>query len=113
MAALHPERGQASVELVALVPLLILLAAFAAQLLAVGYTLWSAAEAARAGARAAYVGADPERVAARAVPTVLEPLRVREAGAAIEVSLPVPRLLPMLPRIPVTAAAGLDPGARQ
>ena len=111
MAAWHPERGQASVELVALVPLLILLAAFAAQLVAVGYTLWSAAEAARAGARAAYVGRDAERVAARSVPAALEPPRVRESEAAVEVSLPVPRLLPMLPRIPVTVAAGLDPGA--
>ncbi len=54
----HREEGTASVELVAVVPLLLLAALVAAQIGLAGQALWSAGIAARAGARAALVGGD-------------------------------------------------------
>ncbi|MGH2955572.1 MAG: TadE family type IV pilus minor pilin, partial [Solirubrobacterales bacterium] len=58
--------GQASVELVALLPALALCVALAVQAVAAGWALWTAGNAARAGARAEHVGADGEAVARRA-----------------------------------------------
>jgi len=62
------EEGTASVELVAVVPFLLLAILVAAQLGLVGQALWSTAVAARAGARAALVGGDPETAVRRALP---------------------------------------------
>lgn len=104
------ERGQASVELVAVVPLLLLVALAFAQLLVVGYALWSAGDAARAGARAALVGGDPERVAERAVPGPFR-ARVRVRDARVRVELAAPALVPGLPAMPVSASSEL-PGAK-
>ena len=56
VAASAERRGQASVELVAAIPALVLVTLLVAQLALAGYALWSAGVAARAGARAAYVG---------------------------------------------------------
>lgn len=103
------ERGQASAELVAVVPMLVASVLVAAQLAAAGWSLWSAASAARAGARSAHVGGDAERVALGALP---EPLRedadVEQEGS-FRVRVSVPRLMPGLPRLPLSAAARLDP----
>src|SRR3954453_24189564 len=63
--AFRRDRGQASVELVAVVPVLLLVTLVVAQLAVAGYALWSAAAAARAGARAGYVGGDAEAAAGR------------------------------------------------
>lgn len=60
--------GQASVELLAILPVLVVCALIAAQALSAGWALWSAASAARAGARAEHVGGDGERAARRALP---------------------------------------------
>jgi hypothetical protein len=77
VARSREERGQAAVELVAVLPLLVVLLAALWQAALVGHTAWSAAAAARAAARAHAVGAD-ERAAARAhLPAWMEPgLRV-------------------------------------
>ena len=62
------ERGQASVELVAAVPALLLLALALLQLLAVGYAAVLAGDAAEAGALAVAGGGDARAAARRAVP---------------------------------------------
>jgi hypothetical protein len=58
--------GQAAVELVALLPLIVLLALLAWQAVVFGQAVWLSGSAARAAARAAAVGEDPA-AAARAV----------------------------------------------
>jgi hypothetical protein len=75
----HGERGTASVELVAAVPFLLLALAVAAQIALAGQALWSASVAARAGARAALVGADPKAAARRA-----GALALAEGGSAAD-----------------------------
>lgn len=99
--------GAASVELVAVLPALLLALLIAAQLAATGHSLWSAALAARAGSRAAVVGDDGARAARRALPSVLrERARIEEEGG-VAVTVAVPRLLPLLPRLDVGAEAAL------
>jgi hypothetical protein len=62
------ERGQASVELLALLPALIALSLAALQLLAVGYAVVLAGSAAEAGALALAAGADAEAGVREALP---------------------------------------------
>jgi hypothetical protein len=103
------EEGTASVELVAAIPFLLLALAVAAQIALAGQALWSASVAARAGARAALVGADPKAAARRALPTVMrDGAEVKEEdGGEISVEVPVPTLLPQLPTVKVGARSGL------
>jgi hypothetical protein len=104
----HGERGTASIELVAAVPFLLLALAIAAQIALAGQALWSASVAARAGARAALVGADPKEAARRALPDVMrDGLAVKDEDGAVQVQVPVPTLLPQLPTVRVTARSGL------
>ena len=88
------ERGQASIELVAAVPIVLVLGAIAWQLALAGHTAWMAASAARAGARADLVGHDPRAAARSVLPRSLEEqLRVeRREPAGIKVSIGVPLL---------------------
>jgi hypothetical protein len=98
------ERGQAGVELVALVPCLLLIVAALAQGCLFALCAVAAERAASAGARAAARGAAPG-VAVRAVlPGALaRSARVRvDADGAVAVRLTVPRLLP-LPSLTVGA----------
>ena len=83
MARVSPESGQASVELVAVVPFVILAALAAWQIALAGHTLWLTAGAAGAAARADTVGASPERAApGRALPEAMERgLWVERVGA--------------------------------
>jgi hypothetical protein len=105
------ERGQASAELVAVIPALLLAVLVAAQLGLVGWALWSAGSAARAGARAAHVGGDAESAARSALPTHLRKgARVTEEGE-VGVRVRVPTLVPGVPHIPLEASADLDPEA--
>ena len=87
------ESGQASVETVAVLPLVLLAAALAWQLVLTGHTLWLAAGAARAAARAELVGQSPARAARSALPRSLERdlsvRRVDGAGIRVEVRLPL------------------------
>jgi hypothetical protein len=92
--------GQATVEFVALLPLLALVALALGQAASIGWTAWSAAGAARVAARAAALGEDPAKAARGALPAVLG-RRVRvtvgagsEARDRTTVRLRVPSLVP-------------------
>lgn len=104
------EAGTASVELVAVVPFLLLAVLVAAQLGLAGQALWSAGIAARAGARAALVGADAAAAARRALPPSMRDGAKVEDGDPVAVRVAVPRLLPAMPRLTVGAEAALEPG---
>jgi hypothetical protein len=110
---LRTESGQASVETVALVPLVVLAATVAWQLVLTGHTLWLCAHAARAAARADLVGASPARAARSALPRSLErDLSVRRLdGGGVRVELRVP-LLHRGWRSPVEVAASSSLGDR-
>jgi hypothetical protein len=103
------ERGQASVELVAALPALFLALLVAAQLALAGYALWSAALAARAGARASAIGAAVAPAARRALPAAFRAsARVRSNGE-VEVRVSMPRVVPGLPPLRVSASSNLSP----
>jgi hypothetical protein len=91
----HTQSGQASVELVAMVPVILLLGAVAWQLALAGHTAWLAAHAARAAARADAVGEGPADAARSALPRSLEDdLEVeRLADGGVRVSVKVPLLM--------------------
>ena len=72
MRSWRREDGQAAVELVALLPLVALLAAGAWQLVVAGHAAWSADAAARAAARAAATGGDARAAARASLPGRLE-----------------------------------------
>lgn len=87
--------GQASIELVAVLPLVMLAGAVAWQLALAGDVAWMSAHAARAAARADAVGRGPEAAARRSLPRSLgRGLRVRRLpGGGVRASLRVPLLL--------------------
>jgi pilus assembly protein CpaE len=100
------ETGQASVELVAALPFVLLLGAVAWQLALAGHAALMSAHAARVAARADAVGRDPRAAARSALPEVLrgglEVRRLREGGVRVRVR--VPMVLPAT-RAPVKVAA--------
>lgn len=108
--AVHGEEGTASVELVAAVPFLLLAVLVAAQIALAGQALWSASVAARAGARAAAVGRGATAAARSALPPVLRREAKVDDGGGVSVRVEVPRLIPSLPTVRVSAASALEPG---
>src|SRR3954468_11167332 len=83
------EAGQASVELLAAIPALLLIAAVVWELALAGQSAWLCANAARAAARARVVGRDAGAAARSALP---EPMRrgmevERQSGGAVRVRL--------------------------
>ncbi|HET6449203.1 MAG TPA: hypothetical protein VFG31_08845 [Conexibacter sp.] len=102
--------GQATVEFVALLPVLGTLVALLWQALLAGETIWLSGAAARAAARAAVVGADPADAARSVLPTRLERgLRVRrDSDGAITLMLRVPAALGGGTVAPVTARARFE-----
>jgi hypothetical protein len=100
--------GQASVELVAVLPALAVCLVIAGQTVAVGWALWSAGTAARAGARAEEVGGSGEAVARRALPSTLRDDAVVRTSDGVRVKVRVPSLLPGVTLPFVTAASTLD-----
>jgi len=96
---------------VAVVPLLLLGLLAAAQLIVAGWALLSAGEAARAAARASYLGADADAAAARVLPGVLGRPTVSEAEGEVSVSVTAPALVPWLGEVPIAVSAALDPAA--
>ncbi|WP_217913187.1 hypothetical protein [Miltoncostaea marina] len=111
MTGRRAPRGQAAVELVALLPAVVLAALVVAQIVLAG-SLWTlAGGAARAGARAAEVGAPAEAAARAALPgrhaggARVQAVTAAGAPARVRVRLPVPRLLPLVPRFHVSASA--------
>jgi pilus assembly protein CpaE len=88
------ERGQASVELIGVLPAALLVIAIGWQLLLAGHASWLAANAARVAARAQAVGGDPEAAARSSLPTYLERhLEVSGDGDRVRVRVRVPLLL--------------------
>jgi hypothetical protein len=96
--------------LVAALPALFLVTLVAAQFAVVGYSLWGAGVAARAGARAAYVGGDAERAARASLPAALRESAFVSEGSGVRVRVRAPSLIPGLPRVPLTARAALGAG---
>jgi uncharacterized protein (UPF0333 family) len=89
---LRPDRGQASVELVALLPLVAALLAALWQLAVFGHTAWAASGAARAAARAEAIGLSAAHAARAHLPARLERgLRLRtSADGRVTVTVRVP-----------------------
>jgi hypothetical protein len=96
--------------LIGVIPFLLLAVLVAAQIAAAGAALWSAGVAARAGARAAIVGGDPRAAARGALPGPMRRGAEVDDGDPISVHVPIPRLLPGMPELTVSAGASLEPG---
>jgi hypothetical protein len=89
------EGGQASVELVALLPMLAIVGALVWQAVVAGQAIWLTGAAARAAARAAAVGGDTRAAARGALPPRLERgLAISsESGGEVRVAVRVPSVL--------------------
>src|SRR4051794_2181315 len=103
--------GQASVEFVALLPALAAFLAIAAQTVVVGWALWAAGNAARAGARAQEVGADARAAARQALPGALRSCATIRDADGVRVRVRIPALVPGISLPPVSAASKLGDGA--
>lgn len=104
--------GQASVELIALLPALALIATLALQALLAGSTLWLTATAAREAARARALGGDPEAAARAALPAwSRDDLRVTtdSDGDGVRVRVEIPSLVGGLRLGSVTVPARMEP----
>jgi hypothetical protein len=104
-------RGQASVELVAALPALLLAALVALQLLAAGYALTLADGAAEAGALALASGGDAAEAARKALPGWAEDdVSVAVEGGRVTVRLRPPSPLPAIAdRLAVSSSASARP----
>jgi hypothetical protein len=102
-------RGQASVELIAGLPALLLLAMVVMQLLAVGYTAVLAGDAAEAGALALARGGAADAAARSAAPGWARVgMRVQRMPGAVHVQMNPPRLVPWLGRaLRISASAAV------
>lgn len=111
----HParrgERGQAAVELVALLPLAVLLAALLWQAVVAGQAVWLAGSAARAAARAEAVGGDVRDAARSVLPARLERglvvARARDGADGVRVAIAIPAVVGGMRLGTVSARAGL------
>lgn len=89
------ERGQASIETVVLLPVLVAVTFAMWQAALAGWTLVSAESAARAAARAALAGSPTRPAALAALPeSMRRGARVDEAGGAVTVRVRIPAVLP-------------------
>ena len=107
---MHPRpddaRGQAAVELVALLPLALVLLAGAWQAVLAAHTQWSASAAARAAARASAIGLETLPAARRALPESLDGrVEIEEDERGVAVHIAVPPVLPGLDLGTLTARA--------
>jgi hypothetical protein len=104
------ERGQALVELLAAVPLVLILGVVLMQLLALGYSSVLAGSAAEAGALALAAGADPEAGVREALPGWSRArARVSVRGGRVRVALRPPSPLRALSRrLEVSGEAAVD-----
>src|SRR4051794_17031571 len=102
--------GQASVELVALLPVLAAIALLAWQALVAGHAWSLAGAAAREAARADALGADPRAAAVSVLPRALRhDLRVTAGADGVRVRVEVPRVLGGLDMGSVTVRAAMEP----
>lgn len=104
------ERGQGSVELLCMLPLLLVVALGAAQLLAVGYASVLAGNAAEAGALSLAGGGDGRSAAHAALPGWSRAsAEVSRSGGEVRVSLHPPALITALAReLEVSATAAVE-----
>jgi len=95
MSRLRAQDGQASVELVALLPLLAVVAAVLWQAVVAGQAVWLAGTAARAAARAEAVGADAPAAARRVLtPRLGQTARITTSSdGAVTVSVRIPSVV--------------------
>ncbi len=105
------ESGQSAAELVAVIPLLLVVVLALAQAAIAGHAAWSAANAARAAARVAHVGGDAEEAALASLPEHLAKGAEIDDNNGVEVRVKAPALLPGVPSISLSASASLDPAA--
>lgn len=109
---LAAESGQAAVEFVAAVPVVLFLGLGLWQAVVAGQALWLCANAARVAARADVVDRDPAKAARSALPRTLEHgLRVRRKGSRVQVAVRVPWVL-RPSRSPLTVSASASLGER-
>lgn len=107
---LRSERGQASVDLVAALPFVLLVGALVWQCALAGHTAWLAAHAARSGARAELVDGDVGSAVRSVLPGGLEwGLKVEREGGVVRVGVRVPLLLHRW-RLPVSVGASSSLG---
>lgn len=106
-------RGQAAVELVALLPLLALAGLFTWWLIATGHLLTVTVAGARAGARAAEVGIPPADGVRAAMPRALarrvEVTAPAAARVRVVVAVPRPAGIPVRAEIQAEAGSGAQP----
>ncbi len=104
--------GQASIELLAVLPVAAVVAITAAQVLAAGVSAELAGHAAEAAAIAILREEDPRAAAREALPGwSRDRVRVRVTGRSVRVRLPPPALVPGLAEV-LTASAAADAGPR-
>lgn len=105
------ERGQATVELVAALPALLLAALVALQLLAAGYAMTLADGAAEAGALALASGGSAAKAAREALPGWAdEDVSVAVEGGTVSVRLRPPSPIPALSkRLTISGSASARP----
>ncbi len=104
------ERGQSVIELVAMLPLLVVVGLAVAQVLMAGAARELAGHAAEAGAVALLQGGDAEEAARRAVPGwTRSGLAVDVDGGAVRVTVEPAALVPPLARL-LSATAVARPG---
>ncbi|MCW2994954.1 MAG: hypothetical protein JWQ18_2449 [Conexibacter sp.] len=101
------EDGQATVELVAILPVLGLVLVLAWQALVAGQTWWLAGAAAREAARASALGGDPRAAARRVLPTAVAS-RTDEDGS-VRVRVAIPPVIAGLRFGSVTVRARMEP----
>jgi hypothetical protein len=108
---LPTSRGQASVELVVLLPVIVVVLAVTYQALLAGQAVWEVRVASRAAARAHAFGADATAAARTHLRSGLEPgLRVTTQDAGdVRVSVRVPTVLPALGLGRVSATSHFRP----
>jgi hypothetical protein len=108
------ERGQATVELVALLPLIAVLVGLLWQAVVAGQAVWLAGSAARAAARASAVGGDPRAAARRVLPARLRgglAVRSNDRGG-VRVAIAIPSVAGALRLGTVSARATLQDQTR-
>jgi hypothetical protein len=105
------QRGQAAVELAAILPLIALIGLLCWQAIVAGQAVWLSGSAARAAARASALGRDPTRAARAALPGALAPgARVSsDAPGEVEVRLEIPSVVGGLRLAAIHARARFAP----
>jgi hypothetical protein len=109
------EHGQASVELMALLPLIAVLAALLWQAVVAGQAVWFAGSAARAAARANAIGADERAAARRVLPERLEEgvaVHREDGREGVRVAVEIPSVIGSVRLGTVSARARLQDQTR-